>query len=477
MPFWTPSAMPLPRAFLKEIRPTLALAIPMTAGQVGQMLLGFSDNLMVGRVGVVPLASGAFALGVLNPLFVSGIGVVASVSVLAAKASGANQPREVGEVLRHGLLISLVTGLIMSMIVSLALGGLYHLGAPPEVVRQSRTFFLIVGWSLLPAMGWQCLKAYCEALSFPLMPMMTMLGGVVLNVLLSWILIYGHLGAPAMGLTGAGWATLIARTLLFFLLLALVLRSPKFKETLPVQWFAPLSTTQIRTQLALGGPVALQLLVEVGTFSVAAIMMGWLGAAPLAAHQIAISYAAMTFMFPLGIAIAVSVRTSQAVGAGEWGRVRPIGLSGVGMAIAVMGFFSVGYFLFGTRLVGVFVSDAATAALAAQLLVVTGIFQVFDGTQVVSMSALRGLTDVKVPTLISFVSYWIIAVPACYFLGFASRAGAVGIWSGLAFGLAFAAVALLARFFHKTRSDHAAAGVRDPDEAIGTETALPPAAL
>ena len=448
--------MTLSRAIFKEARATLALAIPMTAGQVGQMLLGFSDNLMVGRAGVVPLAASAFALGVLNALFVPGIGLVTGVSVLAAQAHGAQRPQEAGEVLRGGLCVSLLAGLLMALAAMAAVGSgvLQHLGEPPEVLAQARAFFMIVGWSLLPAMGWQCLKAYCEALSYPSLPMLTMFGGVTLNVFLSWVLIYGHLGAPALGLTGAGWATLVTRLLMFMVLLVRILRQPRFRDALPARWFARLSVVRLRAQLALGLPVAVQLLLEVGTFSIAAILMGWLGAASLAAHQIAISYAALTFMFPLGIAIAVSVRVSQAVGAREWTRVRPIGFGGVGMAMAVMGLFATGFLLLRVPLVGFFVQDAATAALAAQLLAVAGIFQVFDGVQVVSMGALRGLSDVKIPTLISFVSYWVVALPLCYGLGIAGKSHAVGVWWGLAFGLAFAGALLTTRFFHQTRAIH-----------------------
>ena len=442
--------MPPPRSILQEARLTLAFAIPMAAGQVGQMLLGFSDNLMVGRVGVAPLAASAFALGILNVLLVTGIGLLAGVSVLAAQAHGAKQPWEAGEVLRGGLLVSLLAGLTMGLLATLGFGALRHLGEPPEVVAQAHAFFVIVAWSLLPAMGWQCLKCYCEALSYPALPMLTMFGAVVFNVCLSWVLIYGHLGSPALGLAGAGWATLVTRLLLFGLLLWWMLRLPRLREALPVRWLAPLVWARLRSQLSLGLPVALQLLLEVGTFGMAAVMLGWLGARSLAAHQIALSYAGLTFMFPLGIAIAVSVRVGQAVGAKEWARVRPIGLGGVGMAVLVMAFSAGTFLLLRVSLVGFFVREAATAALAAQLLAVAGIFQVFDGVQVVSMGALRGLSDVRIPTLISFVSYWIVALPLCYFLGLTVRVGAVGIWCGFACGLAFAAVLLVIRFLLKT---------------------------
>ncbi len=442
--------MPSSRLIFQEARRTLALAIPMTAGQVGQMLLGFCDSLMVGRLGVVPLAASAFASGVFNVFFITGIGLVAGVSILAAEAHGANRPREAGEVLRHGLVISIGAALGMIGLLLLGMGTLSRLGEPPEVLAAARPFLVLIGWSMLPALAWQCLKQYCESLSYPRLPMLTMFGGVAFNAGLNWVLIYGHLGAPRLGLVGAGWATLTTRTLLFGVLLARVLGAARFHESLPLRWTAALSWTRLRAQLALGAPVALQLLLEVGMFSLAAIMMGWLGAAPLAAHQVAITYAAMTFMFPLGIAIAVSVRIAQAVGAGEWARVRPIGIGGVGMSLVMMSLFAAGFLLLGGRLVGIFVRDAATGALAVQLLAVAGIFQVFDGTQVVSMSALRGLSDVRVPTVISFVSYWLVALPTCYFLGIKGRSSAVGVWWGLAMGLAFAAMALTARFIAKT---------------------------
>ena len=436
---------------LQEARRTLALALPMTAGQVGQMLLGFSDSVMVGRLGVVPLAACAFANGILNVLFVTCIGLLAGVSILVAQAHGAGRGHEAGETLRHGLVIALVTGTALGLAITFGHPLLRLLGEPPAVVAQARPFLIIVGWSLLPALVWQCLKQYCESLSHPLLPMMAMLAAVMLNVLLSWVLIYGHLGAPALGIAGAAWATFVTRGLLTAAMAVLILRARRFRETRPPRWRAALAWRALRAQLALGLPVALQLLLEVGLFSAAAVMMGWLGAGALAAHQVAISYAALTFMMPLGLGIAVSVRVSQAVGAGEWNRVRRIGLSGIAMAAAVMCLTAAAFLAIGATLAGFFIRDAATAALAAQLLVVAGVFQIFDGAQIVSMSALRGLSDVRMPTAIAFVAYWLVALPTCYFFGSAHRGGAQGVWWGLALGLAVAATLLTLRFLVRTR--------------------------
>ena len=457
--------MPRSRAILQEACRILTLAVPITAGQLGQMLLGFSDSLMVGRVGVVPLAASAFAIGIFNVLYVGGIGLVVGVSVLTAQAHGANQPRSAGETLRHGLVISLLTGVGAVALLTLGFPLLQRLGEPPEVLAMARPFLVLIGWSLLPALVWQCLKQYCEALSYPLLPMLVMLGAVVLNVGASWVLIYGHLGAPALGLVGAGWATLGARTLVLLVTGVLVLRSPRFRVALPTRWLARLSGARFRALLNIGLPVCLQLLLEVGTFSLAAVMMGWLGARSLAAHQVALSYAALTFMFPLGIASAVGVRVSQAVGADDWDRVRTIGLGGIGMAVVLMSGFALIFLFGGGRLAAFFVRDAATSALAARLLLVAGVFQVFDGTQVVSMSALRGLPDMRVPTVLAFVSYWLVALPAAYFIGIVGHYGPLGIWWGLAAGLAFAGLTLLGRFLARTRHGSrrtSVAGTLDP---------------
>ena len=437
--------------YFREARATFALALPMTTGQLGQMLLGFSDSLMIGRVGVVPLAACGFANGLLSILFVTSLGLIAAVSIHTAQAHGAHSPREAGETLRHGLAIALGAGLGVVALIHLGSPFLYVFRAPADVTTQARPFLLIVGWSLVPALCWQCLKQYCEALSRPGLPTAAMLAAVALNVFLSWVLIYGHLGAPALGLTGAAWATCVTRVILLAGTFALVRRAAVFRTSWPARWLVTLSWERLRRQLAVGLPVATQLFFEVAVFALAAVGMGWLGAVPQAAHQVAITYAALTFMVPLGVSMAVSVRVGQAVGAGEWARVRVIGLGGIGMATAFMATTAGVFLLAGAGLAHLAVHDADTAALAARLLVVAGVFQIFDGAQVASMGALRGLADVRVPTLIAFVSYWLVALPVGYAVGVAGGGGAPGVWWGLAFGLAVAAVGLGLRFLERTR--------------------------
>jgi MATE family multidrug resistance protein len=279
-----------------------------------------------------------------------------------------------------------------------------------------------------------------------------MLGGVALNAVLNSILIYGHLGAPALGLTGAGIATLVSRTAGVLGILFWLRRDPKVRAAWPRSWWGRWSMERFREMLHIGLPSAGMLLFESSAFAVSGIMMGWLGAVPLAAHQIAISCASLAFMFPLGLASATGMRVSHAVGAGERHRLRPIGFGSILLGLVVMAAFALLFGFGGPVLATWFVADPAVIALAARLLAIAALFQLADGVQVIAALALRGIMDVKVPTVITLVAYWGIALPLGYLLGIRGSFGAPGIWTGIASGLACAAVFLTVRFARKTRS-------------------------
>jgi MATE family multidrug resistance protein len=268
-------------------------------------------------------------------------------------------------------------------------------------------------------------------------------------VLLNWILIFGNLGAPALGLAGAGWATLISRVVTFVALTWFVLAG----SSAPSEPWQP-DRAWWREQAALlrlGTPTGLQLVSEVGAFSAAALLIGRLGAVPLAAHQIAITCASTTFMFPLGVAMASTVRIGQALGAGRRELLRPIGAGAWVLGLVVMAAFTVILIVAGPAIARAFVSDPPVIAIAAQLLVIAAIFQLVDGVQVVGSGLLRGLHDTKVPMWINLVAYWVIALPLGSWFAFGRGEGAVGMWVGLAWGLLFAAVLLVLRFVRKTR--------------------------
>jgi multidrug resistance protein, MATE family len=438
------------RSVLRETRATLTLAVPIILGSVSQMLMGVTDSVMIGRVGTVPLAGSAFANSVFGLFFLVGLGLLLPVAVLVSRAHGAGRDAECGEWLRHGLAVALGAGAIGAALMVALTTQLHRFGQPPEVIAVAKPFFVLIAVSLVPVFLFQVLRQYAESLGRPWLPMAIMFGGVGLNVLLNWVLIYGHLGVPALGLTGSGWSTLIARLLGVVILWAWLRADPAFRAAWPARLRGALDRARLREMAHIGVPAAGQLFFESGAFSAAAFMMGWLGAVALAAHQIALSCAAMTFMFPLGLSMAVSMRLSKALGEKRHAALRPIGFGALGLSCLLMGTFAVVFALAGQAIAAQFVDDAAVVALAARLLAVAALFQLFDGGQVVGAGVLRGLSDVRVPALITFVAYWLIAIPGGYFLG-VRGIGPLGIWASLAAGLAFAAIFLALRFTRLTR--------------------------
>jgi MATE family multidrug resistance protein len=437
--------------YLREVRPTLALALPIIIGQVSQMLMGITDSVMIGHTGTVPLAASSFGGNIFGVFYLIGIGLMLPVAVFVSRARGAGRPEECGEYLRHGLALALGFGLVETMIISVLGLQLHWFQQPPEVLAVVNPFFELIGASITPVLAYLALRQFAEAMGRPWVPMAIMLGGVGLNAFLNWIFIYGHLGAPALGLTGAGISTLISRTLAMLVILGWLYRDPWLRAALPSHWLAPLSRVRLGEMLRLGLPSSGMLLFEGGAFAASAVMMGWLGAVPLAAHQIAISCAAVTFMFVLGLSIAAGMRLSAAVGAAEHARLRPIAGSALGLGGVLAGIFMVIYLVAGGTVAAWFVRDPAVVALATQLLVVAALFQFFDGGQVIGAAALRSLSDVKLPALITFVAYWVVAIPGGYLLGVRAGLGAIGIWGSLAAGLALAAVCLAVRFARLTR--------------------------
>lgn len=438
---------------LKEARATMALAFPIIIGQVSQMLMGVTDSVMIGRLGTVPLAASAFAGGVFSVFFVIGIGLLLPVAVFASREHGSGNDAAGAVWLKHGVLLSVlasVLGIALMLGLSLWFG---NMGQPPEVVATVEPFYTLITVSLLPALMFQAFRQFSEALGRPWVPMAIMLCGVGLNVVLNWILIYGHLGAPALGLAGAGWATLVSRIAPLIAIVVWLRRDKGFEHAWPRAWLSGFSAVRFREMLRIGVPAAVMLMFEVGAFMTAALMMGWLGATALAAHQIALSCAAFMFMFPLGLSMAVGMRVGKAVGEGRSGAaLRSIAFGALVMSCAIMSVSAVGFSVGGRVLAGGFVNDPETITLAARLLVVAAIFQLFDGAQVIGSGALRGLADVRVPAMISFIAYWLLAIPGGYLLGLHTSLGALGIWSGLAAGLAIAALLLSRRFLLLTKA-------------------------
>ena len=436
---------------LRELRPTLALAFPIIVGQLSQMLIGLTDNAFIGRVGTAPLAAAAFTHGVFGIFYVVGIGLLLGAGVFAARDHGAGDEAGCAAWLRHGRALALAVGLGAFGLLAVLATQLHRFGQPPEVVAIVRPFFLLIAASILPTLFFQVQRQFAESTGRPWTPMGIILADVGLNFFLNWVFVFGHLGMPPLGLVGSGWATLLAR-LAAVAAIALWLRhSREFASVRAAPWSGWEASRFVRL-LRLGGPAGVMLLFEAGTFTASALMMGWLGTVPLAAHQVALGCAALTFMVPLGLSLAVSMRISQALGEGRREALRPIGFGALGAGLGAMLCFALVFALAGHLITAIFTPAADVAALATRLLLVAAVFQLFDGGQVISVGALRGLHDVRVPTAITFVAYWVIALPLAYVLAFKTALGPVGLWTGLATGLACAALLLGWRFHRLTRA-------------------------
>jgi MATE family multidrug resistance protein len=440
-----------PSQYLSELKRTLLLATPIAAGHLGQMILGFVDTLMIGRVGVVPLAASAFANVLIHFVFIIGVGLLSSVAVLVSHAHGAANRSEAAEVLRRGLLIAFLSGCLMFGLLWAGLPLLPFMGQPPAVIEACQGYLLLVGMSMPYMMGIICFRNFSEAQDAPWPAFWSGFVAVLLNVFLNWILIYGNWGFPALGLEGAGIATLLSRIVSFALLVLWLGLDKRFHGCWPTHWLAPVPMKSLWIMIKLGFPVAIQLAMEVGAFGATALLMGWLGIVSLAAHQIAITCAATTFMIPLGISLAVAIRVGHALGARQPERARVIAFGAFAFAFCAALLFAFVFIVFNTNLASLFTLDSMTIQIAAGLLVIAGFFQVCDGAQVVFVGALRGSKDVNTPTGIIFASFWVIGIPLGALLAFPLGVGAPGLWYGLSAGLGLASLGLILRFVHVTR--------------------------
>jgi multidrug resistance protein, MATE family len=434
----------------RELRPTLALALPIVVGQLAQMAIGLTDTAFIGRLGTVPLAAAAITSGVFGMFYVVGVGLLSGAGVFTARDHGAGNAQASAAWLQHGAAFALAVGAAAFALLLLLSTHFESLHQPAAVIAIVRPFFLLVAASLVPSLVFQVQRQFAESVGQPRGPMLIILSGVALNALLNWVFIFGHWGSPPLGLTGSGWSTLLARLWTVVACSVWLLCSPRFAAVRAVR-FAGWEGARFVALLRLGVPAGLMLLFETGAFGASALLMGWLGAMPLAAHQIALSCASCTFMVPLGLSHAVSLRISRALGAGQQGSLLAIGWGALTAGLFFMLACAVVFAFAGKVLSSAFTPAVEVVSLAARLLTVAAIFQVFDGAQVISVGALRGLTDVRLPMAITFVAYWVISLPLGYWLAFHTQLGAVGLWLGLAAGLGSAAVALVGRFHFKAR--------------------------
>lgn len=438
-------------AFRTETRQLLHVAWPVILGQLGHVTVGVADSAMIGQTGTLPLAAAAFANSLFVIPLVFGIGVAYGITPLVANADGQGDRDRVGRLLSQGLLINSLLSIALMAVLWLIKPLAVHMGQDPEVITLALPYLGLLILGLFPLMLFLSLKQFAEGLSDTRPAMLISLGANVVNVVLNYVMIYGYWGFPAMGLMGAGYATLISRVLMALSMYLYMALHPRFEiyraELLPRRF----EIARIRRILALGIPSGLQYIFEVGAFATAAVFIGQLGALPLAAHQIAISLASISYMAASGIGAAATVRIGNAQGRKDAEGIRRVGVVALFLVCIIMTLAGLTFALGNRFFPALYNSDPEVILLSAQLLIIAVFFQLSDGIQVVGLGLLRGLTDVRLPTFITFFSYWMIALPLSYVWGLHFAGGVGAIWISLAIGLTLSAVLLLYRFHRLSR--------------------------
>jgi MATE family multidrug resistance protein len=441
------------QAYRPYYRENLKLAVPVVISQLGHTLVHLSDSVIVGHfAGTVSLAAVSLVNSVFVVAMVMGLGISYGITPLIAQFNGQKNYEACGKLLSNSIFLNLIFSIILFIIVYFGAGNLLdHLGQSPEVLKQAKPFLLLLSVSIIPLMLFSTFKQFAEGLGFTRQAMMISIWGNVLNICLGVIFVKGLFGIKPMGISGVGYSTLIDRTVMALVMGLYVFRSVNFKQYLQNFRVTYINRTRCAELVRIGAPVALQYTFEVSAFSAAAILVGQIGAVQQAAHQVAINLASMTYMIASGVSSAAAIKSGNYFGAKSFTHLRNSAIASYHIVLAFMSVTALIFVVFHQWLPWVVTADTSVIAVASQLLIIAAIFQLFDGAQVIGLGILRGMGDVNVPTIITFLAYWVVGLPLGYWLGLYLGLGANGVWYGLVAGLGVASVLLYLRFTSTTK--------------------------
>ncbi|MBX6420810.1 MAG: MATE family efflux transporter [Nevskia sp.] len=443
----------VPRAFREEVRANLKLALPLIAAQLAAVGMGTVDTIFAGRLGGSALAAVAVGVNLNVPFFAFFMGLLMACSPIVAQAHGAGRPAaEIGAFLRLSLRFALLSAVLWCAGLNLlAAPVLTRLSLAPETAASAVRFAHALSPSSFGFCLWFALRYSAEGLGRPRPILYAGLLGLAANALLDWLLLFGHFGLPRLGAPGCGVATTLSSLAMAAALAWFYRRTPGLREVRDAASVAGRAIADGREILRVGAPTGLILLAETGLFVLAALTMARFGETAVAAYQIAINFAALAFMIPVGISLATTVRVGYAVGAARPRAARLRGFVGMGLGLANAFSNAAIMALCGGLIAAAYTRDTAVAARAAHFLWLAAAFQFFDGVQVTANGALRGLKDTRGPSLVTLAAYWLVGWPAAWGLAFRSGLGADGLWWGLTAGLGAAALGLSLRFHRRTR--------------------------
>lgn len=441
--------------YTKEFKYNTKLATPVILGMLGHQVVALVDNIMVGQMGSAELAAVSLGNSFMFIAMSVGIGFSTAITPLVAEADGEGNREKGKSSFKHGLFLCIALGIALFAIVMAAKPLMYVMKQPPEVVDLAMPYLTLVAASLVPLIIFQGFKQFSDGMSMTRFPMYATIVANLVNVLLNYMFIFGKFGAPALGVVGAAIGTLASRVVMVLYLWYLLNRNEKSRYFVTSIKIFTLSKAMLKKLLNLGFPSAMQMFFEVAIFTAAIWLSGILGKNPQAANQIALNLASMTFMVAMGFSVAAMIRVGNQKGLKNFRELRRVAISIVLLTSILSLIFAIGFILFNGELPKIFldynsITDFAdnhkVVALAAQLLIIAAIFQFTDALQVVALGALRGMQDVKIPTVICFIAYWLIGFPISYYLSMHTPLGSQGIWYGLLAGLSASGVMLFIRF-------------------------------
>ena len=439
--------------FVTEARELARLATPLVLTQLAQMAVMTTDVLLLGRYSRQALAAAAIGYTVFYFAWLTGGGPAFSVAPIIAQIRGLspNNRGSVRAAVRMGLWAVAIVCVPMAPILMSTTAILTAFHQDPELAANAGAFVRVVALGLPFSLGYRVLSSFATAVGKPRAAMWVMVGTIAFNALAGWILIFGHFGAPRLGIVGSGMATALSSLFSFVAMTASIQADRKLRDYRVFRRFLRPATDKLKEVFRLGMPMAATMMFEAMMFNVMTLVMGTFGETPLAAHQIALNFASVTFMVPLGLGMAATVRVGLAAGAGDLAGARRAGITAMVIGVAFISLCGVAMALGGPQIASLYVGgraaqDLAVIATAAVFLKVAAAFQVFDALQVVAAQSLRGLKDARAPMFIAAASYWLVGAPACFALAFGAGLKGLGIWIGLATGLAAAAVLLTGRF-------------------------------
>ena len=434
------------KKYTSEFKNNLKLATPIMMGSLGHLLVGLIDDIMVGRLGPVELAATSLGNSLIFIALSIGIGFSFAITPLIAESDGEGDKEKGRSIFQHGLILMTIIGVAMFVMLLLIKPILYHLNQPEEVVVLAIPYYEIVAISMIPLMIFQGFKQFTDGLSETKYAMYATILTNTVNVVLNFALIYGLWIFPRLEIVGAALGTLISRVVMVVFIYIVLLKKDKFAVYMKRLKFEELKNKVFKKIINLGFPTALQMLFEVGLFTASVLLAGTLGAFPQAANQIALKLASTTFMIAVGVGVASTIRVGNQIGLKNYVELRRIAFSNFLLILIIMFSFSIGFMLLKDILPWMFTDNLEVIEMASSLLIIAGLFQLSDGLQAVILGGLRGLQDVKWPSVLSFIAYWIIGFPICYYLGDENALGTLGIWIGLLVALTSSAIMLFFRF-------------------------------